>query len=506
MTSLIKTLLVAGALSVASLSQAFAERIDMTFLLVNDIDDMNPKNRGGFGRLNGLVKAERAKGGNLLFVNAGDTISPSLLSGFDKGEHIIALTNIAPPDIFVPGNHEYDFGKEVFLQRMKDLKAPLLAANLRMPDGSKIEGFEDTKMVTYGDSSDPLKSVKVGIVGLTADDAAVKSSPGDLQISSTMETGLTQAKALREAGADLVVAVTHANRATDLQMYESGAFDIILTGDDHDLRLMYDGKKMMLESSEDGNYVTAVDVEVNVEERRGRRRVSWHPTFRIMDTASVTPDAETMKLIEGYEATLSKELDVSLGTTKVELDSRRASVRGGETVLGNIIADAMRNAVGADVAITNGGGIRGNKQYAPGSEISRRDILTELPFGNKTIMIEVSGADIKAALENGVSQVENVAGRFPHVSGMTFEYDASAAAGSRVSNVMIGGNALDESAKYKLATNDYMGRGGDGYRMFSDAPRLLRELDGKLMANDVMAYIREAGTVDVKVEGRVKAK
>ncbi len=506
MKQILKSLVVTGLLALATMGQALAEKINVTFLLTNDIYKMHDKERGGYARLNAVVKSERAKGGNLIYVHAGDTISPSLMSGFDQGAHIIELANVAPPDIFIPGNHEFDFGKEIFLKRMGDLKGAILAANLRMPGGSKVPGIEDTMMKTYGDASDPLKMVKIGIIGLTAEDSNVKSSPEDLEIATSVETGLAQAKALREAGADIIVVAVHGSRSVDRRLYATKAFDIILTGDDHDMMLFYDGRKLMTESGEDAEYVTAVDVAIDVVEKRGRRRVSWHPNFRIMDTAEVTPDADTMAKVAVYEKELSKELDVSLGTTAGDLDSRKSSVRGGETAIGNLIADAMRMAVSADIAITNGGGIRGNKVYAGGSQLTRRDILTELPFGNKTLLLEADGAMVKAALENGVSKVEDSQGRFPHVSGMTFSYDKSKPAGSRVTEVVINGQPLDDSAKYKLATNDYMAGGGDGYRMFRKAKILLGDLDGKLMANDVMAYIRAAGSVDAKIEGRITAQ
>src|SRR6478752_10666865 len=110
---------------------ARAETAHVTFVLVNDIYEMNEqmqpdgKLRGGFARLAAVVKAERAKGGHVIFAHAGDTLSPSLMSGVDQGAHIIALTNAIKPDIFVPGNHEFDFGKTVFRKRMAEAKFPV---------------------------------------------------------------------------------------------------------------------------------------------------------------------------------------------------------------------------------------------------------------------------------------------------------------------------------------------------------------------------------------------
>jgi 5'-nucleotidase/UDP-sugar diphosphatase len=487
-----------AALLLGAAQPTFAEEVKLTLLLTNDIYKLDGAGkRGGFARLAGVVEAERAKGGHLLYVHSGDTLSPSLMSSFDQGKHVIDLLNTTPPDVFVPGNHEFDFGRDVFLARMGEAKFPLFAANLQDPAGKGLPGFAATKIYEFG-------GARIGLVGLAADDSAVKSSPGDLKFLPTVETGIAEAAKLREAGADLVVAVAHANRAQDRALFESHAFDVILSGDDHDLALWFDGKSVLVESKEEAEYVTAVDLAIDVEEKDGDRSVKWWPNFRIIDTAGVTPGAAAEAKTKQYEEQLSKELDVALGTTETPLDSRKATVRSEEVAIGNLIADAMRDGTGADVALTNGGGIRGNKEYAAGSTLARRDVLTELPFGNKTVLVEVKGATILAALEHGVGQVEQGAGRFPQVSGLKVKVDLKKAAGSRVRAVEIGGKPLDLAATYRLATNDFMLRGGDGYTMLADGKVVLGPLDGKLMADQVMAFVAKAGKVAPKPEGRLE--
>jgi 2',3'-cyclic-nucleotide 2'-phosphodiesterase (5'-nucleotidase family) len=210
--------------------------------------------------------------------------------------------------------------------------------------------------------------------------------------------------------------------------------------------------------------------------------------------------------IEELKKDLSSELDVALGTTEIDLDSRKATVRSQEAAIGNLVADAMRAATGADVALTNGGGIRGDKTYAAGQPLTRRDILTELPFGNKTVVVELSGAQIRKALENGVSAVEDTGGRFAHISGMRVEADLSKPKGSRVTKVEVAGQPLDEAGTYTLATNDFLLRGGDDYTVFGEGKVVKSDIDGKLMANDVMVYVRENGTRGAAVSGRVAVK
>ena len=489
----------------ASLAVAQAQTTKVTFLLVNDIYQMSEqvlpdgKSRGGFARLAAIVKAERAKGGHVIFAHAGDTLSPSLMSAFDKGEHIIRLTNMVAPDVFVPGNHEFDFGKEIFLKRMAEAKFPLYAANLRGPDGRPLPGFHDRRLLD-------LDGVRIGITGATGDDSHAKSNPQDLKIAPTAQTVPAQAAALHSEGADFVVAVVHANRAEDMQLYAARAADLILTGDDHDLLIAYDGRTAMVESSSDAYYVTAVDVTISVKMDDGRKQVTWWPQFRVIDTASVTPDPVVAAEVEAYQQELSRELDVEIGRTAVELDSRVATVRTREAAIGSLFADAIRASTGSDVAVINGGGIRAGKLYQAGDALTRRDILSELPFGNKVVTLALSGKALREAIEIGLSVLPLSAGRFPQVSGMRVEADLTKPPGSRVTNITIGGAPLDESRRYTLATNDFLARGSDGYSMFRDAEHLVRDYDGPLMANEVMAHVRRLGTIRSTVDGRMTVK
>ncbi len=478
-------------------AQTSAPKVTFSLLLVNDIYKMSDvKGRGGFAKLASIVKSERARGVPMLFSHAGDTFSPSLMSGFDQGAHIVELTNMMKPDVFVPGNHEFDFGKDVYFKRMGEAKFPFFGANIRQADGSPIPNMKDSAIFDLG-------PVKVGVVGLALANTPRLSSPGDLKFLPELEVLKTQAADLRKQGADMIVAVTHTDREMDNAIVRSRLVDVLLTGHDHDLSVNYDGKTVMVESGEDAEYVTSVDISATVAGEGKDRKVTWTPNFRIHDTASFDPDPDVLAIVKRYEGELSKELDVELGTSANALDSRSSIVRSQEAAIGNLIADAIKASTGGDVAIINGGGIRANKEYPAGAKLTRRDVLSELPFGNSTSLVEITGADIKAALENGVSQMENRAGRFPQVSGLKFEVDSKAPAGSRVSKIEVNGQSLDEAKTYKVATNDFMLMGGDGYTSFGKGKVLIGKTDGKLMANEVMVYVRKLGTVDAKVEGRI---
>jgi 2',3'-cyclic-nucleotide 2'-phosphodiesterase (5'-nucleotidase family) len=483
------SLLWSGALEAAPTS--------VSLVLICDVYEMSEENgRGGAARIAAALKAEKARSPNALVVHAGDAFSPSLMSGFDQGAHMVELLNRMPIDAFVPGNHEFDFGKDVFLKRIGEAKFPLFAANLRDADNKPVAGFMDNRVFELG-------GVKVGVTGLTDEDTARKSRPGDLRFAAIRDTAEQQAAALREAGADLVVLISHSNRATDNELLHAGFADVILSGDDHDIFLNYIGRSAVVEAGQDGHIIAVVDLTVDVSEKDGKRRVSWWPRFRFIDTADVEPDKEVAALVANYEASLSKELDVAIGSTAGELDSRTAAVRGGEAAIGNLVADAIREAASADVAITNGGGIRGNTVYPRGSPLTRRHVLTELPFGNKTVLLEITGAGLKEALEQGFARADKLVGAFPQVSGIVVGADVTRPAGDRVMKVEINGQPVEPTRTYKLATNDFLAGGGDGYQALKSAKVLRGPNDGNLMANDVINFITAQGTVDAALEGRI---
>jgi 2',3'-cyclic-nucleotide 2'-phosphodiesterase (5'-nucleotidase family) len=351
-----------------------------------------------------------------------------------------------------------------------------------------------------------VNGVKLGFYGLTTEDTVEVSSPGDIAFTDSLETGIDAAEDLRTAGADIVVAVVHTPIDVDFALTRADAADIILSGHDEHLLAFYDGRRVLTESGSQADWVVITDLTVNREEEEGKVTISWHPEFRIVDTLSVEPDPAIAEVVASYDAKLDTALGTVIGKTETALDSRRATVRGQEAAIGNLIADAIRGAVGADVAVTNGGGIRGDREYAAGVDLTGKDVFSELPFGNKTVKLELTGEQIVAALENGFSQVETGAGRFPQISGLTVTADVSEPAGSRVVEVMVGDTPIDPAKTYTLATNDFMARGGDGYVAFAGATNLINAIDATLMASQVMDYIKAAGTVSPKVEGRIVIK
>jgi 5'-nucleotidase / UDP-sugar diphosphatase len=442
------------------------------------------------------VKRERAARANLIVVHAGDAISPSLLSGFDRGAHMIELLSDIGFDVFVPGNHEFDFGPEVFLERLKEARFPVIAGNLLGGDGKPVPGVAPTRMFDLG-------GLMVGVAGFITETTAQSSSPSPMRFTPVLDGALDAEAALRKAGADLVVQVVHTPRSVDLELIAEQAGDVILSGHDHDLLVAYDSVTAFAESMHDALYAVAVDLDVTVTDVNGRRTVSWWPRFRIIDTADVTPDPGMTAKVAAVEARLDASLDEPVAVLAAPLDSRETLVRGGEAAIGDLFADALRQRMKADAALLNGGGIRSDTVLPAGHDLTRRDILTALPFGNTAVTLSLDGRTLRAALEQGLSDAQNLTGAFPQVSGITLKADLSRPPGDRIVAMTVAGKPLDEAATYTLATTDYLANGGDGYIALKGARTLIAAEDGPLLATVVIDALSAMKTIDARTDSRL---
>ena len=276
--------------------------------------------------------------------------------------------------------------------------------------------------------------------------------------------------------------------------------DVIIGGHEHTLLESSAGGAPIFKMTSDARELGRIDL--NILSDGSLDSIDWKV---IPVTDEVANDPQFSSVQRKYAGLLA-QLAKPVGRTSVPLDARSTENRTLETNVGNMVTDAFRIATGADVALMNGGSVRADN-IIPRGAITVRDVLSILPFKNRLIKIEVTGATILAALEQGVSRTAPGAqpGGFPQISGMTFSYDASKPAGSRVSNVMINRRPLDPDKTYTLATTTFIAlNGGDGYTMFKDA-RVVTSPENLPLDSDVLATeIRRARTISPKVEGRIK--
>jgi 2',3'-cyclic-nucleotide 2'-phosphodiesterase (5'-nucleotidase family) len=471
---------------------ALAQKQDLTILHFNDVYEIEPVSGGALGgaaRVATLVNERLSLSPLILF--SGDLFSPSIMSSIFQGSQMVDALNQLGVDYAVVGNHEFDFGPEVASQRFAESGFPWFSSNLvDAQTGEPYLGTADWAIADWN-------GIRVGLFGVVGEWLNLTSAGPNAQYQDFIGISCERAQALKDQGADIVIALTHMDMADDRMLAEAvPEIDLILGGHDHDPMHEVVNNTLIWKTGSDWRTLGQLKVFLIP----GQKALVF-PSY-ISVNASVANDPAMQELVDGYVVALDAELGQVIGSTDVVLDATRASVRTQESTFGNLIADASREFTGADVAIMNGGGIRTDQTYGPG-ELTRRDIQAVLPFGNIVITISLTGAELLAALENGVSQVENGAGRFPHVSGMTFRYDPAAPSGSRVLEATVAGQALDPNASYVVAINDFIGGGGDGFVMFTEAPRILTEAGGPLLAEVVSNYIAANSPVVPAIEGRI---
>lgn len=483
----------------ANSDQAQASTIRVTLLQLNDVYQISPVDKGknaGLARVATLRKKIRAESPNTLFMLAGDTISPSVASTIFKGEQVIATWNAIGLDYSVLGNHEFDFGNEILIQRMKESKFGWLGSNvIDRNTGKPFNGMPPYVIRQFGE-------VKVGILGLLTTETATSSSPGvNLRFVDPIATAQQIVPKMRAEGATIIIALTHLAMPEDKELARTGLIDVILGGHEHQLLQSQAGRTPIFKWGSDARILGRIDLNISTATRQ-IESIDW---AGIPVTDATPDDPAAAAVISTYETRLSAELDKPLGQTTEVLDGTSISSRTRETNLGNLIADAFRVGTKADIALVNGGTIRANATFAVGA-ISKRDVVSMLPFENPIIKIEATGSQIKAALENSVSQVVETSesGRFPQVAGLQFEYDARKPVGLRVVKVTINGQPLDEKKTYTMASPTFLIGGGDGYTMFKTSRVLIEPESAAIDSAMLSDFISAAGTVSPKVEGRIK--
>jgi 2',3'-cyclic-nucleotide 2'-phosphodiesterase (5'-nucleotidase family) len=463
----------------------------LTILHFNDdyqLSAMDGGKAGGLDRLAALVKQYRQHDRYTLLLFAGDLLSPSAESSVFRGRQLIDGLNRLGIDGAVFGNHEFDYGPAELQARVAESRFPWLATNTFAPGLRPFPGSRQYLLL-------PIAGVTIGIFGLTTPETATSSSPGATTFGDPIAVGKAIVSILRRTGVQVIIALTHLSMSDDQRLLrEIPDVDLVIGGHDHEPMTARVGGRLVAKAGVDARWLGVTQLSLD------GTRTATHTLAPITDK---TPSDPAMAAaIQRYTDLLTMELDVVIGETLVPLDARSVIVRQQEAPLGNFIADAIRTAVQADLAIINGGGIRSDSVLAAGP-VRRKNVLAWLPFGNVVVKVAVRGAAIRESLENGVSQVEQLGGRFPHVSGLRFAFNPSRPAGSRVQEIRVGDAPLNEETIYTVATNDFMLRGGDGYGMLSKGDVLINTAGGPLMATVVVDAIRKNQPINPKPEGRI---
>ncbi|MCU1383921.1 MAG: hypothetical protein JWL71_2618 [Acidobacteria bacterium] len=479
----------------AAAQQEFVARTaaPVTFLQLNDVYTTLPVDgQGGLARV-ATLKQNLAKAGRTPFlVLAGDFLSPSVASTVFKGEHMIAALNAAGLDLATLGNHEFDFGDDVLIERMHEATFSWVVSNvIDTNTGQPIGGAAPYIIKTFG-------TLKVGFIGLCLNTQEITADKlKHTRILDPLTTAGRYLPMLKQAGAAVVVAVTHLAFADDRALVEQYPdIDLVIGGHEHYLITTTERRSLISKSGSDAKFVARIDVA----QRPAGTVERFYELLPI--TKELPDDPKTAAAIAVYESRLSTALDTIVGTSLVPLDSVSLHIRASETNLGNLVADAMRADAKSDIAITNSGSIRGDRIY-PAGPLTRRRLLEIHPFENVICVLKLTGRVVLDTLNYGVSSLPTANGRFPQVSGVTLTVDPSAPLGNRVRDVKVNGQPLDLGKSYSVAIADFLLKQGDGYTTFVGQPVLIGPEAGDMISAALEKYVAAAQNVSPAIEGRI---
>jgi 2',3'-cyclic-nucleotide 2'-phosphodiesterase (5'-nucleotidase family) len=465
----------------------------VTFLQLNDVYSLVPiDGLGGLARVATQKQQLAAAGRRPFMVMAGDFLSPSVASSVFKGEQMIAALNAAGLDLATLGNHEFDFGDDVLIQRMREARFEWVVSNVvDTSTGQPIGGAAPYLVKTFG-------SLKVGFLGLCLNTDEI--TPDKLKHSRIVDPIAAAGQylpALKREGAAVIVAVTHLAFATDRELVERyPEIDLVIGGHEHFLITATENRTLISKSGADARTVSRIDVNKlpgGTVER----------FYELLPMSSAIPnDPGTAAVIKSYEDRLSSELEAVVATTRVPLDGISSHLRTSETNLGDVVADAVRAEAGADLAIVNSGSIRGNRIF-PAGPLTRRTLIEIHPFDNVVVKLSVPGRVVLQALNTGLGRLPAAAGMFPQVSGLKVIADANAPPGSRVREVQVNGRELDPDRTYTVAIPDFILRGGDGYTMFADQRILIGPEAGTMISTAIEKYVTAQREITQQIEGRI---
>jgi len=488
--------LLAASIIVLSSGSAFAD-YELNILHINDlhsrIESINKfdstcsaeeesKNEcfGGVARLKTAIDAERQKlaGKNVLLLNAGDNFQGSLFYTTYKGAAEAEFLNLMKFDAMTVGNHEFDDSEDGLATFLDKVQFPVVTANVAASASSKI-----------GDRIKPYIVLdkggqKIGIVGAVANDTPELSSPGPNVLIGNDVADITAAVAeLKKQGVDKIIALTHVGYPRDLAaIAKIPDIDVVVGGHSHSFLSSTDPKAegpypTMVDNP--GGYKVPVvqagsyskylgDLKVVFDDAGIVKEASGAP---IAIDSTIKPDEAVLARIKELAAPIEELKSKIVAESAGPIDGSRETCRSAECEMGDLVADALLDRTksqGMTIAITNGGGLRSSIDAGP---VSMGEVLSVLPFQNTVATFQLKGSDLLAALENGLSQIEEGAGRFPQVSGMKYSFDRSKPAGSRIVSVEVKeGDAfvpLDPEKTYGIVSNNYMRAGGDGYAVFA---------------------------------------
>ncbi|MCH7904319.1 MAG: 5'-nucleotidase C-terminal domain-containing protein [Armatimonadetes bacterium] len=507
------------ALFLGLFGQCLAQGFSLTILHTNDMHAhmdatrLNGVMYGGYARQATLVKRIRSKVGNVLLLNGGDTFQGTIYFNAYEGLSDLAFMNYVGYDAMAAGNHEFDRGPSVLAAFIRLMNFPMLAANINISRDEHLRGLigKSTTIKVGGQT--------IGIVGAVTPSLHAISSPGeDVKMLDILASTQAEIDRLRADGINKIVMVSHVGYSSEVWLAQQlKGIDVIVGGHSHTLLGSMDGSSEGARpyptrvTNAEGDTALVVQAyqwgmilgRLNVEFDKEGRVTSWSGG-PIPITEDIPEDPVAKSMIAAFTKPVEELKNRIVGETTVTLDRDGQSVKG--SVMSELVADSQYEAtksMGVVAAFINSGGVR--TALEPGG-ISYGDAITVQPFNNTLVVIELTGAEIKASLEHGVGNGAGGHGGFLTPStGTSYTVDHSQPLGQRISRIIIGGEALDLNKSYKVAINNFTVGGGDAHEVLKNA-KGQRFDTGLLDIDALVEYIRNHSPLDRGPASRVTIK
>ncbi|WP_170449338.1 bifunctional metallophosphatase/5'-nucleotidase [Ruegeria arenilitoris] len=475
-------------------------------------DNAEGKCFGGSARLVTAVNDARARAENSILVDGGDQFQGSLFYTYYKGKVAAEFMNKLGYDAMTVGNHEFDDGPEVLAGFVDAVEFPILMSNANIENEELLtDRIKKSTVIEVGGE-------KIGLIGLTPEDTDELASPGpNVVFSDPVPAVQAEVDKLTAEGINKIIVLSHSGYGVDQRVaQETTGVDVIVGGHSNTYLSNTSDKAA-------GPYPTVVNgVQIVQAYAYGKFLGELSVTFDddgnvveavgeplIMDN-TVTEDQAALDRIAELAKPLDEIRNKVVANAAAPIEGDRSICRVQECEMGNLVADAMLARVadqGVQIAIANSGGLRAS---IDAGDVTMGEVLTVLPFQNTLSTFEISGQGIIDALENGVSQVEEVKGRFPQVAGLKLTWDPSVAPNEgRVTEVMVaegdGYVPIDPAKTYLVVTNNYVRNGGDGYKMFSGEDKNAYDF-GPDLADVTAEYLAANAPYTPYLDGRIQQK
>jgi 5'-nucleotidase len=471
---------------------------------------------GGYARLVTAIESARAKAGQdsnagVLLVDGGDQFQGSLFYTYYKGKVAAEMMNTLGYDAMTVGNHEFDDGPVVLRAFADTVNFPVLMSNGDVANEPQLAGkiLKSTVIEKGGE--------RYGLIGLTPENTGELASPGrNVTFSDPVSAVQGEVDKLQADGVNRIIVLSHSGYRVDQRVAaETSGVDVIVGGHSNTLLSNTDedaagpyptmvGDTAIVQAYAYGKYLG--ELSVTFDDDGVIAEVSGDP---IIIDGQVVEDEATLARVTELAEPLDEIRTQVVADSSAVIEGNRDVCRVQECEMGNLVADAMLARVaaqGVDIALMNSGGIRAS---IDAGEVTMGEVLTVLPFQNTLSTFSLTGADIVAALENGVSEVEEVAGRFPQVAGLQYVFDLSKPVGERIIEVLVAGDdgfaPIDPEATYGVVSNDYVRKGGDGYSVFAERASDVYDYGPSLDAV-VADYLAASGSYVPSLDGRIAAR